>query len=319
MKNSNIQSKQTIQGIFSKGLFILPIFTAILIFSFYSCTTPYMVGQNPDMVNVTPPEWAPEYDNGNPVNYYYLPDIECYYDLRNREFVYMEEGNWRFSAMLPSVYASFDLNNCFVVKLNNSVHEPWMHFQYYVAHYPRYYYKSIVHEGYGENVRQNRWFNENVKHSGYNNNHGNNGYGKPGNNADRGGSGFGNNQNSNYNKRVNNESGNRIEDRQNGSQQRNLNSNNVNFQRSNSGGNRNEVRQNTQPSGNTAPQHNEARQTPPPSHNGTPQRNEGSTRQAQPMKYYGKQIGQPVKVQRYMMKQKESDVKVQKKRDRKGE
>lgn len=281
---------------FSIGILIIPVLYIFVTLFLYSCMGPYMVGHNPDMVNVSPPDWAAEYDNENPVNYYYLPDIECYYDLRSRDFVYMEDGTWRFSALLPSIYASFDLANCFVVKLNNSVHEPWMHFQYYVAHYPRYYYKSVDHERYGDNGRHNRWFNENVKHSGFNNQP-NTDFGKR--NENRQGSGFGNRQNNNVGNRGNSESGNRSENRLGARQQQNQNNSGVNSQSQNNGGNRNEVIQNPQPSKNVS------------------QHNEGATRQTQPMKYYGRQIGQPVKVQKNMRKpqEKTGDEKSRKKSD----
>ena len=115
--------------------------------------------------NITPPAWAPYYDNVNRVHYYYFPDIECYYDVWNREFVYLEDGSWMFGATLPPSYSWFDLNTAYIVLLDYDVFEPWMHFHYYVSHYPRFYYRSF----YGDNdrgiKRPMRGFNENDRTS----------------------------------------------------------------------------------------------------------------------------------------------------------
>jgi len=218
------QMGRNTQGIFLPRMKIIQILYTLFISILFTFSASLVVAQNQDQMNSAPPSWAPDYDSKNPAHYYYLPDIECYYDLWNREFVYLEDGNWLFSSTLPSIYSGYDLNNCFTVILNNSVHEPWMHFHYYVAHYPRFYYKSINRDGYRDNVRPLRGFNENAKGLIYNN-------------------------------RVNNGSNNRNE---------------------------------------TIPSQEANRVLPAK-----------SGRPAQAMKYYGKQIGQPVKVQRNMMKPQE--------------
>jgi len=55
----------------------------------------------------TPPVWAraapPE------VHYYYLPDIEVYYDVPARRYIYLRNGRWQRSAALPSYYRGYDL------------------------------------------------------------------------------------------------------------------------------------------------------------------------------------------------------------------
>lgn len=108
--------------------------------------------------NVVVPDWAPPYDNPNLVRYYYFPDIEVYYDVWNQDFVYLEDGDWVFSAALPAIYAGFDLYDCFIVVLDYRVYEPWMHHHYYVSHYPRYYYRSFYNVS---NTYEIRGFNEN--------------------------------------------------------------------------------------------------------------------------------------------------------------
>jgi len=53
------------------------------------------------------PMWGPAgYDAAD---YYYLPDIECYYYVPRRQFVYMNGPNWVFSANLPARCRNYDL------------------------------------------------------------------------------------------------------------------------------------------------------------------------------------------------------------------
>lgn len=142
-----------------------PVLTALLLlFMLNGCSTISAVAQRVDLqVGIDLPSWAPYYDNADLVHYYYLPDIECYYDVRNREFIYMEDGEWMFGRSLPPVYAWFDLANCFVVALDSRVLEPWRHFHYYVAHYPRYYYRTLYRDSYGDRDHPLRGFNENAR------------------------------------------------------------------------------------------------------------------------------------------------------------
>jgi hypothetical protein len=99
---------------------------------------------------VAPPDWAPPYDSPAGVQYYYIPDIECYYDVWHHEFVYMENGNWIFSPILPPMYAGYDLMHGHIVILDRHVHQPWMHHELYMTHYPRYYHHETypAREGY---------------------------------------------------------------------------------------------------------------------------------------------------------------------------
>ncbi len=107
-------------------------------------------------VQYSNPTWAPAYSSG--VRYYYMPDIEAYYDLSNRDFVYLNKGQWLFSNDLPPIYSDYDLNYGFTIALNNGVYEPWMHHQYYVSNYPRYYYRNVYKNYDNDGIRG---FNEN--------------------------------------------------------------------------------------------------------------------------------------------------------------
>ena len=117
---------------------------------------PVTVIQRQTVVEYVAPEWAPPVYRG--ARYYYMPDIETYYDLQNRDFVYLDNGQWLFSNTLPNAYAGYDLNNGFAVTLNANVYQPWFHHQYYISNYPRYYYRNVYASA---DYRYVRGFNEN--------------------------------------------------------------------------------------------------------------------------------------------------------------
>lgn len=80
------------------------------------------------------PLWGPTgYDY---VQYYYLPDIDAYYDVPDQEFVYFNGGQWITSPVLPPAYAGFDLYRAHKVVLNEPT--PWLHDNIYRDRYVRY-------------------------------------------------------------------------------------------------------------------------------------------------------------------------------------
>lgn len=155
------------------------VITMLFVSIFSSCDM-YSYVTPSTQVRYDNPAWAPPYVQG--VRYYYLPDIETYYDLTTQQFVYLYNGQWHYSQVLPSIYAGFDLDNCFTVAIDYNTYQPWLHYQYYVSHYPRYYYRDYYDHsnipyvrGYNENSRSaiywsererdraRRWDNENLK------------------------------------------------------------------------------------------------------------------------------------------------------------
>jgi hypothetical protein len=134
------------------------LFSTLLFVSLFSACDMYSYITPSTSTSYDNPSWAPPYYQG--VRYYYIPDIECYYDLSTQEFVYLDNGEWSYSQNLPSIYDGFDLGNCFTVALDYSVYQPWMHHHYYVSHYPRYYYRDYYDHS---NIANVRGFNENNK------------------------------------------------------------------------------------------------------------------------------------------------------------
>jgi hypothetical protein len=80
------------------------------------------------------PVWGPVgYDH---VDYYYLPDIETYYYVPTRQFVYFNNGRWIYSSSLPYRYRNYDFNSGYKVVIN----QPGAYRNYSVhrAQYSRY-------------------------------------------------------------------------------------------------------------------------------------------------------------------------------------
>jgi len=137
----------------------------IMALGFSNCGTSYYGAsgdENYDNYYDYNPVWAPDYYAGT--RYYYFPDIETYYDLATRNFVYLYNGRWLFARALPSFYSGFNLRNAFVVIVDRSIYDPWMHHQYYNSNYPRYYY--IDYYDYS-NIPYVRAYNENGRRAVY--------------------------------------------------------------------------------------------------------------------------------------------------------
>jgi hypothetical protein len=132
----------------------------------------YVVASSDYRQEQTYPDWAPQYDNPGQVSYYYMPDIETYYDVRGHQFIYYDNGAWIYSSHISPMYSSYDLNNSYVVVLDYNVHEPWRNHQDYHSHYPAYYYQTenvnnttIINNNYGTagSGQTSRGYNENAK------------------------------------------------------------------------------------------------------------------------------------------------------------
>jgi hypothetical protein len=132
--------------------------TFISVIFFTALTSFYSTSLQAQVRQYTNPGWAPAYYSG--VRYYYIPDIETFYDLVNQDFVYLDDGQWQFSDGLPPMYSGFDLYNAYVVALDLNVFQPWMHFHLYVSNYPRYYYRNLYNKTEIANIRG---FNENQR------------------------------------------------------------------------------------------------------------------------------------------------------------
>lgn len=144
---------------------------ALGIFLFVSNLTQAQVSVN---VNIgKPPAWGPiGYSN---IEFYYLPDIEVYYDIRTSQFIYYQTGRWYRSRYLPAPYRNYNLYNGYKVVLRD-----------YHGSHPYYYFnshKAKYHKGYKGNPQ-----NTIGKNLNYKSNSGNANYSK-GNSGNKQGSG----------------------------------------------------------------------------------------------------------------------------------
>jgi hypothetical protein len=138
---------------------------ALGIFLFVSSLIQAQVSVN---VNIgTPPAWGPVgYSN---VQYYYLPDVQAYYDIRATQFIFIKNGKWFRSRYLPGNYRNYDLYNGYKVVLND-----------YHGSHPYYYFnthKAKYYKGYKGNPQKTIGKNPNYKGNSGNANysHGNSG------------------------------------------------------------------------------------------------------------------------------------------------
>jgi hypothetical protein len=80
------------------------------------------------------PVWGPPgYDYAE---YYYLPDIDAYYYVPQRQFIYLEGNHWIFAAGLPPRYRDFDLYHSYKVVINEP--RPYLHHEIYRERYAPY-------------------------------------------------------------------------------------------------------------------------------------------------------------------------------------
>jgi hypothetical protein len=123
-----------------------------------------------------PPVWGP--DGYDEVEYYYLPDIQVYYDIRLAQYIYFGSGKWIRSRYLPNHCRNYDLYNGYKVALTDyHGNTPYHHFH---SHKAKYYkgYKGRPQRARGpykvqyENHDHDHHDNGNHNH-GNHDNHGN--------------------------------------------------------------------------------------------------------------------------------------------------
>lgn len=80
------------------------------------------------------PAWGPTgYDY---VNFYYLPEINCYYDVIRGQFIYLSGSRWVYTRSLPSRYRTYNLYNTYKVVVNQP--RPYRYNRTHIREYARY-------------------------------------------------------------------------------------------------------------------------------------------------------------------------------------
>lgn len=90
-------------------------------------------------VNIgSPPQWGPA--GYSEVQYYYLPDVEAYYDVHSSMFIYNTGGTWVHRKYLPRQYRNYDLYNGYKVVMSDyRGNTPYTHFSEHKARYSKGY------------------------------------------------------------------------------------------------------------------------------------------------------------------------------------
>ncbi|MDR2384516.1 MAG: hypothetical protein LBD80_02455 [Tannerella sp.] len=83
------------------------------------------------------PAWGPS--GYNYAEYYYIPELNIYYDVIHRLFYYPDGGRWISSMFLPVAYSYYDFYSLYKVVINN-VFSPWRYNRNHRHLYHRYCY-----------------------------------------------------------------------------------------------------------------------------------------------------------------------------------
>lgn len=103
------------------------------------------------------PIWGPVgYDYAE---YYYMPDIDMYYNVPRHQYVYIERGRWVFSTSVPYRYRSYDFYNGYKVVINEP--NPYRNAAMYRTKYASY--RGQHGQGNIRNSNDSRYF-ENRNH-----------------------------------------------------------------------------------------------------------------------------------------------------------
>ncbi|MBA4239546.1 MAG: hypothetical protein C0448_02380 [Sphingobacteriaceae bacterium] len=125
-------------------------------------------------VNVgSPPLWGPV--GYTTERYYYLPDIEAYYDIQTSKFIYFGNGVWIRSIYLPRAYRNYDLYNGYKVVITNyRGNAPYIYFKNHKLKYAKGYRggpQKTIGQGPGKgnfNKQMNKENKQHQKHRGGN-------------------------------------------------------------------------------------------------------------------------------------------------------
>lgn len=95
--------------------------------------------------------WVPQNHVG--VDFYYLPEIESYYDINAGLYVYLNNGNWCRTRYVPVQYRDYDLVHARRIALSG--YRGNRPYAYYNNHNVRYYDNRNYNRGYVEGRRYN--------------------------------------------------------------------------------------------------------------------------------------------------------------------
>ncbi|MDR1380569.1 MAG: hypothetical protein LBJ47_03715 [Tannerella sp.] len=86
------------------------------------------------------PAWGPS--GYNYAEYYYVPELNVYYDVINRLFHYRDGRRWISSPYLPALYAHYDFYSLYKVVLND-IRQPWKYNRRHRKIYAEYLHNYV--------------------------------------------------------------------------------------------------------------------------------------------------------------------------------
>lgn len=141
-----------------KKLLILSVITVIGFLPFHT------KAQVQVSINIgSQPDWGPA--GYNYVDYYYLPEIESYYYVPTRQFIYLSNGSWVFGVNLPQRYRGYDLYRGYKVVMNSP--RPYYHFKqhrYKYRNYRNHRVQPYIGHGKHTNWRQHKSYKRHNQH-----------------------------------------------------------------------------------------------------------------------------------------------------------
>jgi hypothetical protein len=164
------------------------IFTAALIASCLSIqVASAQIGLRLNLNIGSQPDWGPVgYDHAD---YYYMPDVDAYYDVPAHQYVYFENNVWVHRANLPARYSNYNAYNGYKVVVNRP--NPWLKHNYYRTTYASYRGRggqAVIRDSRDAKYRQH-WQGGNGRGPERGNDHHDNGnhFGQRGDNGNHGG------------------------------------------------------------------------------------------------------------------------------------
>lgn len=120
------------------------------VYDYHNSTHGYSTPVSPTHMAVNiekQPAWGPAgYDCAA---FYYLPELNVYYDVNSSMFYYPSGSSWIASQYLPYSYRHFNLYRSYKVVLNYS--SPWMHNQHHLMQFRQY-----IHDRSQLTIRKSR-------------------------------------------------------------------------------------------------------------------------------------------------------------------
>ncbi|MBO2013120.1 hypothetical protein [Hymenobacter negativus] len=111
-------------------------FGAALVGAFALLATPAAQAQVGVNINIGVPAWGPQVPYGT--QYYYIPEIDGYYDLYNQQYIVYQDGYW---VPLPELYG-YDPYQFHPVIVDYRGAQPWSRVAYYRQHYAYQPYRN---------------------------------------------------------------------------------------------------------------------------------------------------------------------------------